>query len=200
MVEIEKVEAGAGALPPIVPENPGGDFDIGEEFEDGITPILKPKRDEWVRLLVGRAIKVRLYARQRPGQSFQTDYYYVDPAIRRAVAGELRLFTVVPYQSVTLGRVGLLVVPAAEPGASGWGDSMLALLGKPALWHAGHAVRIRADRERGRYGIRQKPCAEAVTEPTEPTEALLSAALGADRYVRDVTHPVYLQMVEGEEI
>jgi hypothetical protein len=201
---VEEIVVGAiGSL--VVPAE-----DVGSGFDDGgadmdtgadIAPVIKrPERDEWVTFRREAAIRTSLVAIRSEGRDYRVNYAYVSPTIRKAVASEIKPFTVMPFFSWLHKRHYLAILSAADAGTSGWGDSIGVLLAKSPEWHASHAVRIRSNRDAGRYEIRCKPIPGTPVWPTEEVGALLGTALGAAWFVSDTDHPVYQRLLEGEEI
>ena len=63
-------------------------------------------------------------------------------------------------------------------------------------------IRIVSHRLAGRYRCKQRSANVATLYqwPDRPTAELLGAALGEDHFVTDVGHPIYRQLVEGQDL
>jgi hypothetical protein len=199
-VESEELKVGTVGSLSVPTEDVGGEYDDGEDLDtsEGVPTCRRPGRQEWVTLLLAMLLPCRLLAVKKAGKTFDMDYYFVEKALRRDIAGEVRPFVVIPYYSWDLRRVDLFVASAAEPGASGWGDSMLLLLRKGAEWHARHQVKIAANKEAAKYDIRFDPIPGEPVVPAEPTGVLLANAMGPDKFIASADHPVYRSLLKGK--
>jgi hypothetical protein len=204
MVGQKETPVGGLAALAIPNEDVGGGYDDGGmDIDTGaeMAPVIKrPERDEWISLLVSAMLTVRLLVVRQQGQDYRVSYFYVHPSIRPDVAEDLKPCRVVPYFSWLYKRHFLYVSSVAEPGKSGWGDSLGVIWAKSPEWHAERALRIRSNREAGRYDIRQKPIPGTAVWPVGETGELLATALGTAGIITDPTHPVYQRLLEGEEI
>ena len=63
-------------------------------------------------------------------------------------------------------------------------------------------IRIVSHRLAGRYRCKQRPANVAAMYgwPDRSTAELLGEAIGEDRFVTDVGHPIYRQLVEGQDL
>jgi hypothetical protein len=73
-------------------------------------------------------------------------------------------------------------------------------LKQPPEFFKNNAVRIISDKARGDYRVKFKPATEAVIWPEKPTSELLGEALGVDRFITSVAHPIYADLIAGSEL
>lgn len=180
------------------------DSPVGDEDDyDGEAVVLaKPEPLDRVTFNAAGKVTVRLLAVKPKGGGYQPDYYYVPPPLQKGIAGFLRAFWVVPYYNHTARSLGLYVAKApkeSELKNNRYGRRLAKLFAESAEWHARRTVRIWADTDSGTYHIKTEGLDQPVTFPARPTAELLAEALGPTRFITDVSHPVYQEVIAGED-
>jgi hypothetical protein len=198
----EAVAAAGAALPPIVEEPDGGPLGEGDDYDGEAVILGKPEKHDYVTFNVAKLVTVRLLAR-KPKVGYQPEYYYVPPPLRKDIAGDLLSFWVVPYFNHTSRAHGLYVARSVKDSAdlknNRYGRRLAKLFGESPSWHAGRMVRIWADTDNGTYKMKVRTLTEPVRFPDRTTANMLEEALGPTRYITDTSHPVYQEVLAGED-
>src|SRR5262249_28521406 len=75
------------------------------------------------------------------------------------------------------------------------------LFRQPTEFFEQSEVRVYSDKDLGRYRVRRRPRSDAaVAWPDRPTGELLYEALGPSRVITTADHPLYRELVSGEEV
>jgi hypothetical protein len=197
----EPINVGAGGKL-IVPREDIGEG-IGPETElDLIGPqrlkIRKPGRREWIALDPASELPTRLLIHRPKVDGIEVEYYYVVPELRGAIVDELKMVRVFLCYSFTSRSHFLWPVNVTIDNS--WYDSLLSLFGMPREFFGSNAIRVVPDKDKSRYRIRVKPIPTIPTWLGRATDDLLGEALGADRFINSVDHPLYRDLVEGQEL
>ena len=187
----------------VVPrEEVGDDYSAGDELD--LTTCLaakiqKPSRHEWIRLFRDLELPTKLLIRKPTSDSMDEQYFYVAPKLRRDIEGDLKSVRVFPYYSLSARRWGLWVVKVTA--GNSWYESLQALFTQDASFFKTRQIRVFSDKVKSaQYQVKHKELDRPVDDPPQPTSDLLGQALGDDHFIVDRQHPVYLSLVEGEEL
>jgi hypothetical protein len=179
----------------------GEDLDFSAQM---LPSIRKPDRTEWFTFDPTDPLLVhltRLLAVQTGPGGFESRYFYVDPVLRRPIFEQIRDVQVVLFWSLRDKRWGLWIVNVNPD--NGWYQSLAPFLGQPSEFYLDRKFRIESDRSSGRYRIWGDKLPDTVklpVRPTRPVPELLGAALGPQGFIRSADHPIYQQLIAGEEL
>ena len=200
--EDERVHPRAGGRLVVPREEVGDDYSAGDELD--LTTCLaakiqKPSRHEWIRLFRDLELPTKLLIRKPTSDSMDEQYFYVAPKLRRDIEGDLKSVRVFPYYSLSARRWGLWVVKVTA--GNSWYESLQALFTQDASFFKTRQIRVFSDKVKSaQYQVKHKELDRPVDDPPQPTSDLLGQALGDDHFIVDRQHPVYLSLVEGEEL
>jgi hypothetical protein len=192
----DKIVVGAGGKLIVPRENiaegiePEAEVDLVEEQKT----IRKPKRREWVAINHAAELTTRLLIHEK--KRMEVEYFYVEPQLRGPIREELKDVRVFPFYSFKTDSYGLWIVKVTL--GNSWYESLQALLSKPHAFFQQHAVRIFSDEPK--YRVKRKAIPFTVTWLPQSTAELLGQALGNDHFITSPNHPVYVELVEGEEL
>jgi len=215
----EKTSKVSGVAPPIEPEvseviqvGAGGKLEVPREdidldLDDGAEldlanlqaiKIRKPGRREWIAINLGLELPVRMLLHKPRPDAIDTEYFYVDKALRGLIHDELKEVRVFPYYSLKPKSFALWIINVTLENS--WYESLAQLLKQPPEFFRNHAIRVISDKPNGRYRARFKPMPCEIIWPTENTGKLLAEALGSGHMISSADHPFYRELIEGTEL
>jgi hypothetical protein len=197
----DMIQIGAGDKLVVPREDIDVDLDGGTEIDLvklQAKKIRKPGRREWIALHLSFELLARMLLYKSRPDDIETDYYYIDKALRGPINDELKNVRVVPYYSLKLKTFALWIVHVTLENS--WYESLAELFKQPAEFFTKNAVRVMSDMDNKRYRVRFKPMASEVVWPTKATGELLGEALGSDHFIRSADHPIYRELIEGVEL
>jgi hypothetical protein len=193
----------SGIDPLDVPEEEGGDDGgdgSGEDcnFAEQMVPeIRKPRPFEQFLPHVGIAMKATLLALTQKG-SWDQDYFWVHPSLRREVRSGIKNFTVLPWWSFEDHVWCLWLIGTGDNKAT---KSLRPLLEQPASFYEGRAFTVEWDAVEKQYHVfRQDADEPAPPAPSRSTSKMLGQAIGAKNFVKTVEHKVYAQLTGRNRI
>ena len=200
-IKRRRIRVGAGG-PLVVPhESLGLDSSSDLDFAAyQLAPIRRPGKLEWFALKPDRCLETRLLPMVSGPSGMDKEWYYVDPAIRGPIREEIRDCLVYPYFSELHHSLFLWIVTINE--GNSWYESLRPALEQPAEFYDSHLIRIISNRLAGKYRRKQKPANVAAMYgwPDRPTAELLGEALGADNFISTPDHPVFRELVAGQDL
>ena len=159
--------------------------------------IRKLGRGEYVKMNPGRAFRTSVLTVKTSPEAIEERTFYVVPGLRTPIATELRLVNFVPCYSLAGKRFFLWPVKAGD---NDWSRSLQSLLCRSPEFFNDNAIRIRADMAYGRYRVWHKADQTPVVWPAQPTDELVTDALGVDAIIDRPDHPVYVDLTSGVEL
>jgi hypothetical protein len=207
----DRITVGAGGVLPtstsagfVVPRE-GVDDEDDEEDVQGVGGCVikhrRPGRREPVIVHPDISYTTKLLIDKPDGpDSVKEIYYYVIPALRHAVAGELKGVRVLLYFSVTAKKFGLWIVKITE--SNSYYESLHdKLLRQPPEFFGKYQVRVIADKSRDVYIVKRKlRTVQEVLWPNRPMDELLGAALGPEHIIATPDHPLIADLLAEEEV
>jgi hypothetical protein len=182
-----------------------------EDFDDGLDDgaeldlvgsqpmkVRKPHRRDWIALSRKSELPTRLLVHKPKADDIDVEHYYVDPSLRGPISDELKQVRVFVYYSFRSKIFGLWIINVTPDNS--WYECLVQLLQRPEEFFASRAVRVISDKPNSRYRVRHKPLPSDVAWPRKETGELLAEALGPERFIRSKDHPLYRDLVEGEEL
>ena len=165
-----------------------------------VAPIRRPARHEWFAIRPSLGLETRLLPRVTGPGGIDKEWYYVDYSIRGPIREEIREVIVYPYWSVLYRGLGLLVIGVNE--GNSWYESLVPLFRQEAQFYDQHLFRLLSDRTSGKYKVKFKaaPVPSLYRWPDRPTEEFLGEALGEDHFITDASHPVFKELIEGQDL
>jgi len=200
-IKRRRIKLGTGG--PLVVPRESLELDSSTDLDFGayqLAPVRRPGRLEWIALKPERVLETRLLPMTTGPGGFDKEWFYVAPEIRGPIREEIRDCLVHPFYSELHRGLFLWIVAIHEGNA--WFESLRPALEQPAEFYGGHLIRIVSHRLAGRYRCKQRSANVATLYqwPDRPTAELLGEALGEDHFVTDVGHPIYRQLVEGQDL
>jgi hypothetical protein len=195
------IQVGAGGKLIVPREDLDADLDDGAEIDlvnMQAKKIRKPGRREWIVLDLGRELPTRMLLHKPRPDAIETDYYYIDKALRNPIRDELKEVRVFPYYSLTAKAFALWIVNVTLENS--WYESIAPLFKRPAEFFAQNAIRVFSERANSRYRVKCKPNPSDIPWPTKTTGELLAEALGSEHFIGSVDHAVYRELIEGTEL
>ena len=197
--ESEEIKVGAiGKL--VVPreeysilDDDGDELDLG-----GGIKIRRPRRREWIVINKQAEMLTKLILYKENEDDMDTRFLYVEPKLRAAIREELKDVRIIPYYSIKAQRNYLWDVPVTLENS--WYESKSKLLKQPDSFFQTTMIRIMSDMDNHKIRVKAKPLDKKITWPTETTEALLGEAIGEDNFIRDMSHPIYQELISGVEL
>jgi hypothetical protein len=196
-----RIKVGAGGPLTIPREDLGLDGSRDLDFSaDQLAPIRRPGRVEWFALDPSLALETRLLPRVTGPAGIDKEWYYVDHSIRKPIREDVRDVLVQPFYSISYRDLGLWIVPINE--GNPWYESAASLFRQEPKFYGENVFRVISDRASGKYRCKFKPAPVTTLFrwPDRPTEEILGAALGEDRIITDTSHPVYKELIEGQDL
>lgn len=191
-------------IPTEIEPDEGLEDGFSEEYSPGEPiPLGKPEKDDWVALHsdavkgVSFGFTVRLLRRKQRGE-FAPEYFYVSKPLRARVRRQMVQVRPILFYSFLERRVGIW--PLAVTRGNAYYESIAQLLAADHAYLSSHEFTIFADQSLRRYRTYVSPIRRAVNWPTESIGQLLARALGEERMILDVTHPVYVESTKGIEL
>ena len=186
----------------VVPrENIGAEIVESQELDLGnlgTMKIRKPERREWFVLKHDSELPTRLLIHKPKPESMDEEYYYVRPSLRRAIREELKDVRVFVYYAVKTKTHALGIVKVTLDNS--WYESLSPLFTLKTEFFEDNEIRVISDKPTSRYRILSRPETSNVTWPQKPTDRLLGEALGEDHFINDAEHPLYRDLIEGDEL
>jgi hypothetical protein len=200
-VEPEVIQVGAGGKLVVPREDLDVYLDEGDELD--LTSGLpkkerKPHRREWIALNPASEHPAVLLFHKPTPETIEEEKYYVDPALRGPIRDELKPVRVFVFYSFTTKSHGLWIVKVTPDNS--WYESLHELFKLPAEFFNNNAIRIMSNKAKHRYRVNRKPIPHSVPWPQQGTDVLLGEALGASRFITTPDHPLYRDLIEGEEL
>lgn len=176
------------------------DIELSDELtsDDAKMKIRRPNRREWFVLRRSDELPTRLLFHKSDPEGIDEQAFFVAPKLRGPVRDELKDVRVFQYMSVRTQSLGLWVVKVTLENS--WYESVQQLLTLPPTFLDEHEFRIASDKKNSRYRIFTRKRTHEVQWPTTSTQELLGEALGADNFITSADHPVYRDLVDGEEL
>jgi hypothetical protein len=200
-VEPEVIQVGAGGKLVVPREDFDAYLDEGDELDltSGLPKkVRRLNRHEWIALHHASEHPTVLLFHKPTAEAIEDEHYYVDPALRGPIRDELKPARVFVYYSFTTRSHGLWIVKVTPNNS--WYESLHELFKLPAEFFNANAIRIMSDRKAYRYRVRHKSIPHTVSWPQQGTDVLLGEALGPSRFINTADHPLYRELVEGEEL
>ena len=197
----DHIHVGVRPLLLVPREDIGMDLEIGDDLDlvaMQAKKCRKPNRREWIALNPASEIATRLLLHKPKADGMDTEYYYVDPSLRRPIAEELKPCRIFQYYSFTTRTVALWIVHVTVDNS--WFESLQVLLRQPADFFACNAIRIMSDKPNSQYRVKHKPMPSEVIWPTTTTDQLLGEAIGADKFITSADHPLYRDLTDGNDL
>lgn len=196
-----RIRVGAGG-PLSVPREDLG-LDHSSDLDFGAyqpAPVRRPGRLEWIALKPAISLETRLLPLASGPGGMDKTWYYVDPDLRGPIREEIRDCLVHPFYSELHRSLFLWIVTINEGNA--WYESLRPALEQPESFYDSHFVRIISSRLAGRYKCKQRPAnvANLYQWPNRLVTELLGEALGPDNFITSVDHPVYRELVAGQDL
>jgi hypothetical protein len=182
------------------------DFDEeadGGEETPGKIKLRKPRPREWNIIDPRRVIPVRLLVHKPDGEdSIKEEFYYVAKPLRRAIEDSLKAVRVYLYFSVSAEEFRLWPVKVTVDNS--YYESLQAkLFNQKTDVLLAHEWRVWAVQRKSFYRVKLRtPSADRppVLWPDKPLVKLLEEAIGADHLITGTDHPMYVALIDGEEV
>jgi hypothetical protein len=204
MIENENTEikVGAGGKLVVPHEDFSSEFDVESELNvaSSMVKLRKPGRNEWAFYYLNKEISVKLLIHKKNPDGMDSEIYYVEHGLRSGLADELKTVRIIPYYSFSSKTIGLW--PLNVNVGLSWYDSAAVLLRQSREFIEANVIRIVSDKANSRYQIRYKsiPTETTIPELERETGELLGEALGEERFIRSVDHPLYRELTEGSSL
>ncbi|MBP62374.1 MAG: hypothetical protein CMJ62_12715 [Planctomycetaceae bacterium] len=143
-------------------------------------------------------LPIRLLIHKPKPEGMDEEYYYVRSDLRHAIREELKDVRVFVYYAVKTKTHALWIVKVTLDNS--WHESLSPLFTLKSEFFEDNEIRVISDKPTSRYRIRSRPKTSNVTWPQKPTDQLLGEALGEDHFINDAEHPLYLDLIEGDEL
>lgn len=174
----------------------GQDTDLSHQVKP---ELRKPEPFEKFVLCVLQVLETVLLVLRTGVKGFEPRYYFVDPALQAEIAFALKSVVVIPWWSLRDRRWCLWVVNASEE--SPYFANLKPILEQPEEFYRGVSFTVLSEKESSRYRFRKfSEARKFPADPGRPTGVMLGQAIGARGFIRDVSHPVYEQLIAGEEV
>jgi hypothetical protein len=196
---IDRIVVGAGGKLVVPRENILAGFDPDEELdlvELEKRKTRKPGRREWIAIQHDAELPTRLLINEPKPGSIDPEYFFVASQLRAPIYDELKSVRVFPYYSFWTGSHAIWIVKVTPDNP--WYESLQSLLSLSHEFFDQHAVRVFS--AKNKYRVKYKALPTPVTWPSQSTSELLGEALGNDHFITSATHPVYRDLVDGEEL
>jgi len=197
--EEDRITPQAGGRLTVPREEIEDDYSAGEELDltSGIAATIgRPGNQEWFRPFPNLELQTKLLVRKP--NAFDVEYYSVDPKLRKRIASEIKQVRVIPYYNISAKCYGLWIINVFV--GNSWYESQRSLLSRDDKFFDANKIRMRSDKESRLYRFFALSLETTVNKPPDTTGELLGQALGEDHFIRDINHPVYQSLIEGEEI
>lgn len=196
----ENILVGAAGKLFVPREAPDAGLDAGTELDLTSLEAIKIRkldRHEWVILNPRSELTTMLLPKMRPN-AIESDYFFVDNALRAPICDEIKLCRVFVYYSLNAQLFGLWVVKVTT--GNSWYESVAGLFKQPQEFFQRNAIRVTSERNQKKYRIRYKQSEIVTTWPTQDTGELLGQAIGIDNFIKSAEHPVYRELIDGETL
>jgi hypothetical protein len=198
----EKIDVGAGGILSIPREEiEYGDDEEEEEVGGSLVRIRKPGRREYFIMGPARELPVRLLVHKPKGpDTMDEELYYVVPQLRKGIGDELKSARVFLCYSVTARQFWLWVVKVTIDNS--WYSSLQdKLLRHPPEFFRAFEVRVKSDKDASCYRVfKRTRSVQSIPWPDRPLNDLLAEALGASKIITSPDHPLYADLMSGEEV
>jgi hypothetical protein len=183
------------------------DFDnegYGDEHEPpGKIKLQKPAPREFNVIDPARVIPVRFLIHKPGGKdSVKEEYFFVTQDIRKDILDELKAVRVYLYYSVDAREFRIWPVKVT-PGNSYYDSLQAKLFNQKPEAILGFEWLIRANTAQSTYHVRRRqPVADrkSIVWPETPLTDLVTEAIGHDHIISSKEHPLYLALLQGEEV
>jgi hypothetical protein len=195
----DRIHVGAGGKLVVPREDIGEGIDPAEELdleESKGKKIRSPKRDEWIAVNHDAEFHTRLLIYE-PKQ-MEKEYFYVVPELRGPISDELKGVRVFPFYSFKTKSYALWIIKVTPENS--WYESLQALLSRPHEFFQQRAVKVISHKPLQKYRVKHIRMPSSVEWRPQPTDELLGEALGPEHFITSATHPLYAELVEGEEL
>ena len=143
-------------------------------------------------------LPTRLLIHKPNPDGMNEEYYYVHPDLRHAIRDELKDVRVFVYYAVKSRTHGLWIVNVSL--GNSWYESLQPLFALPPSFFTNHQIKVIPDKPASRNHVWHRAMTGDVIWPQQPTDELLGEALGPDRFIQDADHPLYRDLIEGDEL
>jgi len=186
----------------VVPrENIGAEIVESQELDLGnlgTMKIRKPERREWFVLKHDSELPTRLLIHKPKPESMDEEFFFVHSNLRPAIREELKDVRVFVYYGAKTKTHFLWIVKVTLDNS--WYESLNPLLTLKSEFFEDNEIRVISDKPTSRYRVRFRPKTSNVTWPQKLTDQLLGEALGEDHFINDAEHPLYRDLIEGDEL
>lgn len=170
------------------------EFDIDAEMD---LRIRKAGRNEFFKMNPASMFSAFMLPYKPDPAAMDEATYWVILKLRRKIAPELRKFSYLTCYSCASKRLFIMPVKTSD---TDWYRSLEVLFRQPHEFFETHAIRIKAEKEIGRYRIMFREDTAPVSWPTKSTAELVTDALGAANIISSPDHPVYQDLISGQEL
>jgi hypothetical protein len=163
--------------------------------------IRKPDRREWFVLNRASELPTRLLLHKPTPDGYEVEHYYVAKSLRGPIIDELKEVRVFICYSCKAQNHFLWVVNVTPDNL--WYETLDKLLQHPVEFFATRKFRIYSPRKPAKqdgYRVKVLPLTETVVWPGKSTDVLLGEALGPGRLITSVDHPLYRDLIAGEDL
>jgi len=184
----------------IIPDE--GDDELLDEQEMDVEggmaiSIRRPGKHEFFKLNLASLFITHMLLHKPNPEAMDESLLYVPKGLRGRLTQDLRPVRFYLCHSNSSGRFFIWPVKVSD---TDWYHSLEVLFRKQPDFFLGNAVRIKADKEIGRYRIYANPDPKAVEWPTRPMAELVTEAIGHHNIIDSATHPIYVELTSGEEL
>lgn len=197
---VEAVEEVEEAVKFIIPAEEEDDLLEESEFdmdaEMGLR-IRKAGRTEFFKMNPAGVFSAFMLPYKSTPDAMDETTYWVVGKLRGKVANDLRKVKYLPCYSCASKRLFIMPVKVSD---TDWYRSLEILFRQPREFFDRHAIRIKAEKELGRYRIMYRQDADSVSWPTKSTAELVTDALGSANIISSPDHPIYQELISGMEL
>lgn len=174
----------------------GTDIDLSQTMD----PLIrKPEEFERFAIYPKLTMTTRLLIRKVGPGGMDTEYYYVIPPLRKAVAQYMRDTLVAPWWSIRDSRWNLWVVKH-RPGST-WFDSLQVLLQQPDTFFDRKEFTVFSTKENNKYVFSwYDATAKVPTGLPRPVGQMLGLAIGPKGRIESTGHKIYTELIAGSVV
>lgn len=173
-----------------------GEDELDMDSEIGLR-IRKPAGTEFFKMNPASLFAALMLTYKANPDAMDEATYWVAKSLRGKVGNDLRMVKYFPCHSCASKRLFIMPVKVSD---TDWYRSLEVLFKQPREFFETHAVRIKAEKELGRYRIMFREDKEPVAWPGKTTAELVTDALGSANIIASSDHPIYQELVSGEEL
>jgi hypothetical protein len=197
----DRINVGAGGKLIVPREDIGEGIEAEEDLssaEHQRLKVRKPGRREWIALDPTSELTTRLLIHKPKADGIEVEHYYVIPPLRGPIIDELKMVRV--FHCYSFASRTFFLWPINVNLDNSWYDSLLPLLGMKREFFLQNAFRVISDKANQRYRVKFKALSHPVTWIGKATGELLGEALGDDHLISAPDHPIYQDLVGGQEL